>query len=87
MNDLAHGLVFSCPKQQLHHRRTNDTFVDDVIGYANNFLNKLEGKPTHNDVLLQMQDDTTLWSRLLHISGGKLALHKCLYYIAKWNWK
>ena len=87
MNNMAHGLAFSCPKRQLHHRRTNDAFVDDVTGYANDFFNELEHRPTYKDVLLRMQEDATLWSRLLHISGGKLALHKCLYYIAKWNWK
>ena len=28
MDQLAHGLHFSCPQQQLHHKRTNDAFVD-----------------------------------------------------------
>ena len=33
-----------------------------------------------------MQEDATLWGNLLHISGGKLALHKCLYYVIAWKW-
>ena len=33
-----------------------------------------------------MQTDANLWNNVLHISGGKLALHKCLYYLVSWNW-
>ena len=33
-----------------------------------------------------MQHDATLWNELLHTSGGKLALPKCLYYILTWKW-
>ena len=86
MDQLANGLIFTCPKKDLFHQRTNDAFVDDVTGYSNNFLEELTGPPTINKVLQRMQEDATLWSRLLHISGGKLALHKCLYYIAAWRW-
>ena len=31
-----------------------------------------------SSVLNRMQQDTTLWNNLLHMSGGKLALHKWL---------
>ena len=87
MDKLANGLYFTCPKQQLHHHRTNDAFVDDVTGYTNRFIEELHGNRVLQDVLKQMQEDATLWSELLHISGGKLALHKCLYYIMTWVWK
>ena len=33
-----------------------------------------------------MQHDASTWNNLLHTSGGKLALHKCLYYIVSWQW-
>ena len=80
MEQLATGLHFTCPDRMIHHRRTNDAFVDDVTSYANRFVAELKGKQVQDDVLQTMQHDATLWSHLLHISGGKLALHKCLYY-------
>ena len=86
MQQLANGLHFTCPNQELHHQRTNDAFVDDVTGYANQFTDKLNNNKVLDEVLRQMQEDATLWSNLLHISGGKLALHKCLYYIIAWKW-
>ena len=33
-----------------------------------------------------MQKDAVTWNNLLQASGGKLALHKCLYYILCWKW-
>ena len=87
MDRMANGLHYTCPYQEIHHRRTNDAFVDDVTGYSNNFVNELQGQVVIDDVLQRMQADAKLWSDLLHISGGKLALHKCLYYIVSWVWK
>ena len=87
MNKHAHGLQFTCPQQQLHHQRTNDAFVDDVTGYTNKFVEELMGENVLDEVLQCMQTDATLWNDLLHISGGKLALHKCLYYVLTWRWK
>ena len=86
MNQLATGLHFTCPRQDIHHQQTNDAFVDDVTGYTNQFTDELQGMHVENKVIHLMQQDATLWSRLLHISGGKLALQKCLYYIVAWKW-
>ena len=86
MEKLANGLHFTCPDKELHHRRTNDAFVDDVTGYTNQFVKELDGNQVQAEVLHMMQCDATLWSQLLHISGGKLALHKCLYYLVAWKW-
>ena len=33
-----------------------------------------------------MQHDATVWQTFLDISGGKLAVEKCLYYLAHWRW-
>ena len=65
------GMVFSTTL--LHHRH-NDAFVNDVTGYANAFITKLEGNNVQTEVLHKMQQDATLWNKLLTISGGKLAL-------------
>ena len=58
-----------------------------MTGYTNKFVEELHGCKVINDVLQNMQTDAKIWSTLLHISGGKLALHKCLYYIVSWIWK
>ena len=87
MDKLAKDLYFTCPQQEIHHQRTNDAFIDDVTGYTNKFVEELQGCKVIDDVLQNMQTDAKLWSTLLHISGGKLALHKCLYYIVPWIWK
>ena len=84
MDKLAKDLYFTCPQQEIHHHRTNDAFIDDVTGYTNKFVKELQGCKVIDDVLQNVQTDAKLWSTLLHISGGKLALHKCLYYIVSW---
>ena len=86
MEQLASGVSFCCPLQQLQHTRHNDAFVDDVTGYSNQFLEELQGNNVIDKVVANMQNDATLWNDLLHISGGKLALHKCLYYVYTWQW-
>ena len=83
----ANGLHFACPNKEVHHHRTNDTFVDDVTRYTNRFVRELEGEYVQHTVAELMQQDASLWNELLHISGGKLALHKCLYYILAWQWR
>ena len=82
----ANGLHFACPNKEVHHHRTNDAFVDNVTGYTNRFVRELEGEYVQHTVAELMQQDASLWNELLHISGGKLALHKCLYYILAWKW-
>ena len=84
MTKLSRGVHFCCPENKLHHHRHNDAFVDDVTGYANLFVDELNGRNVLPDVLNTMQRDATTWSHLLHTSGGKLALQKCLYYIISW---
>ena len=86
MTKHATGASFTCPYQQLTHTRHNDAFVDDVTGYVNYFVRELKGNNVTSDVLRTMQHNATLWNDLLHTSGGKLALQKCLYYIVAWQW-
>ena len=86
MEQQATGVSFTCPGQELKHTRHNDAFVDDVTGYVNRFTTELQGDSVVTDVINCMQHDANLWSNLLQVSGGKLALHKCLYYIITWQW-
>ena len=86
MEKLTTGVTFTCPFQETTHHRHNDAFVDDVTGYANHFLAELNGRNVVSRVIQTMQQDATTWNNLLATSGGKLALHKCLYYILSWEW-
>ena len=86
MEKLATGVHFTCPYQQVHHRRHNNAFVDDVTGYTNCFVDELHGCHKVDKTLTLMQKDATIWNELLQVSGGKLALHKCLYYVVSWQW-
>lgn len=87
MERIGHGVKYTCPEQTIHHHRHNDAFVDDVTGYANDFVNELSGHDVINSVLNYMNHDANAWNKLLVHSGGKLALHKCLYYAVAWKWK
>ena len=86
MSKHASGVSFTCPSYELTHKRHNDAFVDDVTGYVNQFTEELRGETVLDDILSTMQQDANLWNNLLHTSGGKLALQKCLYYIVAWQW-
>ena len=86
MEQLTSGVSFTCPDQQIEHHRHNDAFVDDITGYANRFCDELQGMNVLKQVLQTMQTEATTWNELLQISGGKLALQKCLYYIISWQW-
>ena len=33
-----------------------------------------------------MQNDAATWQTLLDLSGGKLAVAKCFYYLGHWRW-
>ena len=87
MDKHAHGVTFCCPLQEIFHWRSNDAFVDDTTGFANQFLQDLQGKNTLHQVVAAMQHDAQLWNDLLHVSGGKLEFSKCLYYIVSWYWE
>ena len=86
MAKLTTGVAFTCPNQELVHHRHNDAFVDDITGYTNQFLDELNGRDVLHDVVHIMQNDALTWHNLLSTSGGKLALHKCLYYVLSWKW-
>ena len=86
MQKLTTGVTFTCPQQELTHHRHNDAFVDDVTGYTNHFIHELRGEQVLQKVIHTMQHDAITWNNLLHISGGKLAIHKCLYYVLTWKW-
>ncbi len=90
---LATGITcvnptYDIPKRSIIHSRKLDGFIDDVTGWFNRMLAELR-QQTGFDIqglATGMQRDATTWQTLLDISGGKLAVAKCLYYLAHWRW-
>lgn len=58
-----------------------DGFVNDTTIYCNNHDLSLN----EDDLILNMTHDANLWSQLLQITGGKLQLQKCFYFILSWK--
>ena len=90
---LAHGLTcvnpsHDIPKRSIIHSRKLDGFIDDVTGWFNRMLQELRTGSTFPVSALArgMQRDAETWQTLLDISGGKLAIAKCLYYLGHWQW-
>ena len=85
---------FDLPNRSITHSRKQDGFVDDVTGWFNRMLQELRSRyPNFNfstqpvsELARGMQNDASTWQTVLEISGGKLAVAKCLYYLAHWRW-
>ena len=77
------------PGRAIIHSRKLDGFVDDVTGWFNRMLQELRERyhifPI-TELSAGMQRDATTWQTLLDITGGKLAVAKCLYYLGHWRW-
>jgi hypothetical protein len=74
---------FSSPKGDLHHSRLVDAFVDDTyLGFTSS-----SNTATFESLVTRLQDIAQKWERLLHLSGGKLNLAKCSWYIMRWEWE
>jgi hypothetical protein len=64
------------------HSRLVDAFVDDTsIGFNS------PGDLTYNELIERLQTVAQTWEHLLHLSGGKLNLAKCSWYVMYWEWE
>jgi hypothetical protein len=53
-------------------------YVDDINTHHNS-------RAAHQDIILNMQNDFTIWKNLLNMSGGALSQQKCNFYILSWD--
>jgi hypothetical protein len=53
-------------------------YVDDINTHHNS-------RAAHQDIILNMQNDFTIWKNLLDMSGGALSQQKCNFYILSWD--
>ena len=65
------------------HSRLCDAFVDDTsVGFtSSNETETLEG------LISRLQRVAQTWEHLLYLSGGKLNLSKCSWYVLRWEWQ
>ena len=64
------------------HSRSSDAFVDDTsVGFTSTRSDLL-----YSDLVRQLQEVAQRWERLLSLSGGKLNLSKCSWYVLRWEW-
>jgi hypothetical protein len=75
-------ITFSCPRRELTHSRLSDAFVDDTyLGFTSSSPSSLES------LVSKLKNVAQTWEHLLFLSGGKLNLSKCSWYIVRWEWE
>ena len=74
---------FSSPSGSLRHSRLSDAFVDDTyLGFTS-----ASDTESFESLVDRLQTIAQKWEHLLFLSGGKLNLKKCSWYILRWEWK
>jgi hypothetical protein len=82
---LGTGLTFTNPARTVQHKRHSDGFVDDTTGYHSRQPEWISAQPTIDTVFQGLKKDAQSWERLLWTTGGRLALDKCKFYVAYWQ--
>jgi hypothetical protein len=74
---------FSCPRVELTHARLSEAFVDDTYLEYTSSSQSL----SFESMVEKLQTIAQMWEHLLFLSGGKLNLLKCSWYILRWEWE
>ena len=69
--------VLSNPQKDIIQSRTEDGFVDDSSA-------GVEGRDDRAEH--RLQELSQRHEKVLHATGGKLALHKCMWVMLEWAW-
>jgi hypothetical protein len=65
------------------HSRSSDAFVDDTsVGFTSS-----EDDVSYTDLITRLEFVAQSWEKLLHLSGRKLNLKKCSYFVLHWEWR
>ncbi|KAI2513678.1 hypothetical protein MHU86_818 [Fragilaria crotonensis] len=79
---IPERMTFQSPDKSVTSSRLADAFVDDTyLGFTD-----AEGQMEYDNLIRRLQEVAQTWSHLLHLSGGKLNLSKCTWYIMYWEW-
>ena len=74
---------FTCSSGAVKHKRLADAFVDDT---ALCFTSSSDAT-SYEQLIIKLQHIAQTWEHLLFLSGGKLNLSKCSWYILRWEWE
>ena len=80
---IPHRMNFVPISGARDHSRSSDAFVDDTsVGFTST-----SDDIAYSDLISQLQEAAQTWEKLLSLSGGKLNLTKCSWYVVRWEWK
>lgn len=79
---IPHQMNFVPISWARKHLRSSDTFdVDDtLVGFTS-----CDDTSYSSLLISRLQDVAQTWEKLLFLSGGKLTLNKCSWYILRWE--
>jgi hypothetical protein len=81
MQRIAHGLRFEDTHGHTTIQRSMEGFVDD----ANVAVTDFEEAYSSTQLIHTLQQDAQHWEKLLFVSGRKLELTKCFFYMLYWK--
>ncbi|KAI2508454.1 hypothetical protein MHU86_5981 [Fragilaria crotonensis] len=65
------------------HSRSSDAFVDDTsVGFTSS-----DDNTSYDELIARLEFVAQSWEKLLSLSGGKLNLKKCTYFVLQWDWQ
>ena len=80
---VPHRMNFSPIACGRTHARSSDAFVDDTsVGFTS-----CKDDLSYTDLISRLETVAQTWEKLLHLSGGKLNLKKCSYFVLRWEWQ
>ena len=79
---IPHRMNFVPISGAREHNRSSDDFVDDTsVGFTSS------DNTSYSDLIERIQTVAQTWEKLLSLSGGKLNLNKCSWYVIRWEWE
>ncbi|KAI2491350.1 hypothetical protein MHU86_23204 [Fragilaria crotonensis] len=79
---IPHRMNFVPVSGARRHSRSSDAFVDDTsVGFTSS------DDTSFTDLIARLEETAQTWEKLLSLSGGKLNLTKCSWYVLRWEWK
>lgn len=80
--EMTNGLYIASPNMQREIRHSSVAFADDTDGQ--------ESRPTEEEdaistVIQNLAQSAQIWSNLVQICGGLIALHKCNWQLIAWE--
>ena len=85
MRKKSEGANFSDPAREISVSRVCSGFVDDITHIVNSFTKSLRDEESIEELTHKTQVAAQWWEELLNVTGGKLELQKCFFYLMYWK--